>query len=257
MPDFASVLTEKNAPEWAGLSGMIAAGKTPQALLAIAGGETAAALKEAYARLVLCDSGTGTDGCPSCSSWSEGGHPDMLTAGDGEGPPGIADCVQLQAALGLRPFVAKRRLGVIMFADALSPPAANSLLKTAEEPPEGAALMFLAEEDNLIPTIRSRVWTVRFSEDSGEAASPAPKTAEEWAEWIGRTRKKTSAELAPEVYGWTACLAESGRWREAAAVRNMMYISLKRHMPVSMIQDALYVFLEEGVSFEQIFGDLR
>jgi DNA polymerase-3 subunit delta' len=159
--------------------------------------------------------------------------------------------------MSLRPFSAKGRLGVIPFADTISLPAANSLLKIAEEPPEGGHLLFIAEEDNLIPTIRSRVWTVNFRFSETESESVPPEKPAEWAAWIEKTRKQSLDELAPEAAAWARHLGDLGEWRAAASVRNVIYISQKRHMPVSMVQDALMAILREGVPVGQIFGDLR
>jgi DNA polymerase-3 subunit delta' len=41
--------------------------------------------------------------------------------------------------------------------DRLSLPAGNSLLKITEEPPEKGRILLFLEEDNLIPTLRSRL----------------------------------------------------------------------------------------------------
>ncbi|MDR2779620.1 MAG: hypothetical protein LBB28_00680 [Synergistaceae bacterium] len=257
MSPLPAVLTDiVSSPEWEKLAAAVSSGGAPGALLAVISENMAASFRDMYARIVLCHSGTGEDGCPSCSSWTNEGHPDMLIAGDGSGPPGVADCIALQAVMSLRPFSAGGRLGVIPFADAISLPAANSLLKTAEEPPEGGHLLFIAEEDNLIPTIRSRVWTVNFrSGETTDEAAP-PKNSAEWAAWIEKTRKQSLDELAPEAGAWARHLGVLGEWRASAAVRNVIYISQKRHMPVSMVQDALMAILREGVPIGQIFGDL-
>lgn len=243
--------------EWSELRGMLEASGAPGALLAVIAPERASVFRDLYAHMVLCDSGAGTDGCPSCRAWTEDGHPDMITAGDGTGPPGVAACIEMQAAMSLKPFASRGRLAVVPYADALSLPAANSLLKIAEEPPEGGMLLFIAEEDNLIPTIRSRVWTVNFFTPEAADASPPPKTPSEWAEWIERTKKLALDEISSEAAAWSGWLARDGKWRAAAELRNALYISKKRHMPVSMVQDALVAILREGVPIGQIFGDLR
>jgi DNA polymerase-3 subunit delta' len=258
MSPLSAVLTDiASSPEWGKLAAAMSSGGGPGALLAVIPEDKAASFRDMYARIALCHSGTGEDGCPSCMSWTSEGHPDMLIAGDGSGPPGVADCIALQSLMSLRPFSAKGRLGVIPYADTISLPAANSLLKTAEEPPEGGRLLFIAEEDNLIPTIRSRVWTVNFVGGDIAYESAPPKTPAEWAAWIEKTRKQSIDELAPEAGAWAGYLGGLGEWRASASIRNVIYISQKRHMPVSMVQDALMAILREGVPIGQIFGDLR
>ena len=245
-----------NARVWAEFRDMIAVNGVPGALLMIVDAEAAEDARDLYARIALCDSVNGEDECPSCMAWRDDGHPDMVVAGDGSGPPGIADCIEMQAIMSLKPFAAKGKLGVISSADLLSLPAANSLLKIAEEPPEGGHLLFLAEEDNLIPTIKSRAWTLRFR--AAEASEPArpPSAPSEWISWIERTKKLTQAEIASEIDAWSRWLGESGEWRTASSVRGAIYISQKRHMPVSMVQDAMLAILREGVPIGQIFGDI-
>jgi DNA polymerase-3 subunit delta' len=185
------------------------------------------------------------------------GHPDMLIAGSGDGPPGIADCLEMQIAMSLKPFRARGRLGVVHSVDAISLPAANSLLKIAEEPPEGGHLLFLADEDNVISTIRSRCWTVSFKPEETPGDTPPPGTPAGWAAWIERTGKLSIDEIASEADSWAGWLCGRGGFRLAASVRNLLYVSKKRRLPVSMVQDALEAILGEGVPIGQILGDLR
>jgi len=265
MPDIAPVLTDiSNTRAWAGICGMTASGGAPGALLVIIPPDAAPVFRDMYARMVLCGSGAGTDGCQSCRAWTDDGHPDMIVAGDGSGPPGVAECIAMQSEMSLKPFSAPGRLAVVPFADALSLPAANSLLKIAEEPPEGGRLLFLAEEDNLIPTIRSRSWTVSFSLSEAYEASPPPDAPADWAKWIEKRSERLKKrdpraldELCAEADAWSRWLADRGEWRVSAELRNALYISKKRHMPVSMVQDAILAILREGVPIGQIFGDLR
>jgi DNA polymerase-3 subunit delta' len=257
MPDIAAVLNDAVYEKgWADLSGRLTGG-APQAMFAVVGLEMFSRLANDYARVALCDSGSGSDGCASCSAWSGGEHPDFMIVGDGASPPGIADCVGMQAWMSLKPFIARGRLAVIMFADSLSLPSANSLLKTAEEPPEGGRLLFLAEEDNLIPTIRSRTWSVRFTPRRETPNAPPPEGSLEWAAWLEKTRKQTLDELTPEIESWIGYLAGVGDWQRASSLRNAVYLSKKRRLPISMVQDVMLAVLKEGERIGQIFGDLR
>jgi DNA polymerase-3 subunit delta' len=236
---------------------MISSNGPPGALLAIVNSESAPMFRDMYARVVLCDSSSGEDECPSCNAWMKDGHPDMVVVGDGTSTPGVADCIELQALMSLRPFIARGRLGVVPASDALSLPAANSLLKLTEEPPEGGHILFLAEENNLIQTIRSRAWTVCFRGNANAEEAPPPASPVEWASWIDRTKKESLNDLAVEADSWSRWLGRAGDWRTSASLRNALYISQKRHMPVSMVQDALIAILREGESIGQIFGDIR
>ncbi|GAC1332631.1 MAG: DNA polymerase III subunit delta' [Candidatus Dormibacteria bacterium] len=69
----------------------------------------------------------------------------------------------LQAFLGLRGMHSDRRVAVIARAERLRETAAAPLLKTIEEPPEGAVLILCAQASDLLPaTIRSRCRVVEF-----------------------------------------------------------------------------------------------
>ena len=238
----------------------------PQAVLAVlALAEGAGSVEDArafalqYAAVALCENRRGDDGCPSCSCWNEGAHPDMVLAGRWEKAPGIEECLAFQAALHLRPFAAPGRLGIVPVADTMSLPAANSLLKIVEEPPEGARLLLLSQSEDVIPTLRSRMWVWRpgGTTDRGVIAAAPPQSPLEWASWLERTKKFSLADLDPEVRGWGAWFSEAGEWRTAASLENLLTLAINRHMPVSMIQDAVYALLREGASVEQIFGYVR
>jgi DNA polymerase-3 subunit delta' len=75
------------------------------------------------------------------------------------GVPGQA----LQAFLSLRGMHSDRRVAVIARAERLKEAASSPLLKTIEEPPEGAVLILCAQAADLLPaTIRSRCQVIDF-----------------------------------------------------------------------------------------------
>jgi DNA polymerase-3 subunit delta' len=261
MSDISSLLNGwTKSAEWLDLSRMIAGNGAPQSLAAILPAELAADFRDRFARLALCLSGTGDDGCASCRSWTQDGHPDMITAGKWGEAPGIADCLDFQWQMSLKPVIAPGRLGVIPSSDGLSLPAANSLLKITEEPPAGSRMLFIAERDEFIPTIRSRVWTFRLNRHGEEAAlepKAPPRDGAEWAGWIEGTRKNSLDDIALEAAAWALDLCAKGKWGLAASLENAVFLAKKRHFPVSMAQDALFALLMEGVDDGKIFGDLR
>jgi DNA polymerase-3 subunit delta' len=261
MPDISPLLSEwTKSPEWLDLSGAISNGGAPQSLAAVVPAEAADDFRFRFARLALCFSGTGDDCCGSCACWTSDGHPDMITAGKPGEPPGIADCLDFQWRMSLKPVSAPGRLGVIMSADSLSLPAANSLLKIAEEPPAKGRILFMAERDELIPTIRSRVWMVRIGRRPGEPTlepKAPPGAGVEWAEWLSDTKKRSLDDIASEAGAWVLYLCARGEWRLAASIENAVFLAKKRHFSVSMAQDALFALLMEGASDGKLFGDLR
>ena len=68
---------------------------------------------------------------------------------------------EMSRTVSLNPFEGSRTVIIIDGATAMSPEAANALLKTLEEPPTGVLFLLLAgDEEGLLPTIRSRCQTM-------------------------------------------------------------------------------------------------
>ena len=69
----------------------------------------------------------------------------------------------LQKKLSLFPYSAKYKVAIIEQADMMSKSAANSILKTLEEPSSTTILMLLTSNSvNLLDTIKSRCQTLKF-----------------------------------------------------------------------------------------------
>lgn len=70
----------------------------------------------------------------------------------------------LESEANFRPYEAANRFFIIDNADKMNDAAANALLKTLEEPPAGSHIFLITSRpDSLLPTIRSRCQTLRFS----------------------------------------------------------------------------------------------
>lgn len=97
--------------------------------------------------------------CPSCLKIAQGTHPDVRTV-EGEGAGGSLKIEQiraLQREAALAPYEGRRRVFILRRVDLASNEAANSLLKTLEEPPAHVVLALTAvHADGLPPTVVSR-----------------------------------------------------------------------------------------------------
>jgi len=140
------------------------------------------------ARALLCHAPAG-DGdacgvCTSCRQWQIGSHADVSRLVPDT--PGAAIRVD-----GIRTFTSRLqltaqyqagRLGWIDPAERLTIAAANSLLKTLEEPPAGTHILLISDApDRLLPTIRSRCRRLRVP--------PAP--VEVARQWLARQNLST------------------------------------------------------------------
>lgn len=138
--------------------------------------------------------------CTSCRPFLAGNHPDLLyverEAGKREltvakfiGDRDQRGKTGLCHDLALRPVAGSRKIAVINDADTMNDEAANALLKTLEEPPEGGMLILIASNlDSLLPTIRSRCQLVRFGPLS-DADIAALSLQEEWVATADEARQ--------------------------------------------------------------------
>lgn len=120
--------------------------------------------------------------CSACVQVVAGTHPDMIRVSK----PADKSTIPLDLLIGpkdarmqeglcrdirLRPIAGTRKIAIIEDADFLNEEGANCLLKTLEEPPEGALILLIGtSEQRQLPTIRSRCQTLRFASPSGKLA---------------------------------------------------------------------------------------
>ena len=116
------------------------------------------------------------------------------------------------SAASRTPFESSRRVFVIEHADAMNDEAANTLLKTLEEPPSYVVLVLLTNRPGqVLPTIASRCQPVRFDPLSADAI-----TERLAAEGIEPSRARACARLSLGDADRAAELAAAPELREAA-----------------------------------------
>lgn len=142
------------------------------------------------ARALVCERATGCGNCSACSRAmslaTEGpevsGHPDVLMVGRGLYPASLIGSQEATGIsvdqirkivlprMGYGPHEGRALVIIIHDADELTIAAANSLLKTLEEPPQNTHFILVTSRPKrLIDTIASRTIRVRFG--------PLPKAA--------------------------------------------------------------------------------
>ena len=104
--------------------------------------------------------------CRSCHLIKGESHPDLFNIEPEESGKQIRvdEVRKLIDSIHLKSTYGRYKIAVIAPADAMNRSAANSLLKTLEEPPGHSLLILLSHRPNLLPiTIRSRCQHVRFN----------------------------------------------------------------------------------------------
>jgi DNA polymerase-3 subunit delta' len=121
---------------------------------------------KAFSMTLSCPSPSGLDGCgvcPSCRKILSGNFPDFITIEPDGQKIKIEQIRELNRSLGYAPLSGGFRVCVIHRAEAMTGEAANSFLKTLEEPPSGNIFVLNATEPrDLLPTIVSRCQRVSF-----------------------------------------------------------------------------------------------
>ncbi len=103
------------------------------------------------------------DACTSCIKIDSGAHPDIILIGPQEGLIKIDEVRSIEEALSFRPYEGSKKVVIVDDADTMNQAAANTFLKTLEEPPEDSLIILVSSRpDRLLPTIRSRCSLIVF-----------------------------------------------------------------------------------------------
>jgi DNA polymerase III subunit delta' len=117
------------------------------------------------AKTLVCQGATAEacDRCVSCHKMTTGNHPDVVVINPEGTSIRIEHIRAMQRQLSYKPYESQRTVVIIDGCESLTPPAANALLKTLEEPPASALLLLLTSKKDALPlTIISRCQQIPF-----------------------------------------------------------------------------------------------
>ncbi len=164
-PVFAHLLGQEKAKALLGRS--LATGTTPHAYL-FRGPEGVG--KQLFARVLAATlncrqrrDGAACGSCSSCRKFRSGNHPDLVVIRPEQGTIKIDRIRELIKALSYPPYESATRVVLLEDIHTMRREAANSLLKTLEEPPENNLLILtVASSKDILSTITSRCQSVPF-----------------------------------------------------------------------------------------------
>lgn len=171
-------------PDWlqpAGnqLKNMVQQGRLPHALL-VSGAEGLGKRKLAdwLAGALFCEQsredGSACGHCSACGRFDNGSHPDFILLQPEEAGKAIkVDQIRgLAASLAMTSHAGGHKIAIVQPADAMNVNAANSLLKTLEEPTANTLLILLTAMPGRLPaTIRSRCQRINIERPSESLAA--------------------------------------------------------------------------------------
>lgn len=119
-----------------------------------------------FAKAVNCEDleNAPCDSCLSCKKIDKDIHPDVkwIRKDEKSRQIKIGQIRELESQIILKPYEGKYKVFIIVEAELMNIEAANSFLKTLEEPPQNSLLILIVERPkDLLPTIASRCQMVR------------------------------------------------------------------------------------------------
>lgn len=132
--------------------------------------------------------------CLSCQKVVRRSHPDVHWIAPEGKAIRIEQVRQVVKAAALQPLEGRRQIFILDAAQGLTPEAANSLLKTLEEPPAPVIFILLAEKPGLLPATvvsRCQVFPLRCVAEQPERSETVLSLTEEAAAFLTALRQET------------------------------------------------------------------
>lgn len=119
----------------------------------------------AFAKAVVCKQGQGDAChiCPSCIKFHRNNHPDIRVIEPEGNSIKNKQMEDFQQDILIKPYESNKKVYIVKDAHDMTISAQNRILKTLEEPPAYAVIIFITTNANsLLPTVRSRCQILKF-----------------------------------------------------------------------------------------------
>ena len=165
-------------------------------------------LARAFVQAILCTAREVPCGtCRSCQLVHDGRHPDVLVVEPEDNRIKIEAIRDMQRSVALSPVEARYRVCLVDHVDRATTAAANSLLKTLEEPPTTVILVLTADQlGSVLPTIVSRCQVLSL-----RLLPTAQIVSNLRSRGVDDARSHLLAHLAQGRIGWAIAASEDPR----------------------------------------------
>jgi DNA polymerase-3 subunit delta' len=162
-------------------------------------------LAKTFTQAIECETADRPCGtCRNCQLVSADKHPDVLILSPEKERIRIESIRELQHSVSLSPVEGRYRVCIIGQIDQATLAAANSLLKTLEEPPPKVVLLLTADQlESVLPTIVSRCQVIHLRPLSTQQVVSALQ-----ARGVAQERASLLGHLARGRMGWAIQAAE-------------------------------------------------
>lgn len=197
------------------------------------------------AQTLNCPNPTSEGPCQECSTCRKilsGNHPEVLWLKPIKTTIGIEQVLTWQEKMYLKHYEGNYKVSIVEQADVLTLPAANSLLKVIEEPPEGTVIILCADNaEGILPTIQSRAQLIYFPNLSKETWLRGLGEVEEQEASLSFRLSGNNPNLAADILKHGVPLLNEwvGKFRRAVEERD--FLKLFALFPIDKNQALLYL----------------
>ena len=193
------------------------------------------------------------DQCPNCRRIEAGEFGDVVSLKPDGAYIKIGQTRALISDVQVRPREGRQRFFIIEEADRLREEAANSLLKTLEEPPSSSTLILLTSRPNvLLPTIRSRAQKINF----------APLQLAEMQAYLDKNFERPSidnqllAHLSEGRIGQVSTIDLTEYRRERRELIELMELLMSGNNRVRLLKAAEHYGKQEREAYEKMLSSM-